>query len=200
LRYDSNYLNGYDIYKNIDVFTIQYPFGEYASSASGLILNIYDFQFDHNIPTEEGSSGCPIILLNSNINLLQVIGIHKNTDIDKKVNGGTFIGEIINQIKNDENGDNVNFNFNENFNNANININLVKEDNNNNIKNNFNLLNEEKNKNSNNIKNSFCLLNDEEDNNIINNNFISENKVDNNILNNINNNSKLDKEENNIII
>ena len=28
LRYDSNYINGYDIYKNIDVFTIEYPFGE----------------------------------------------------------------------------------------------------------------------------------------------------------------------------
>ena len=73
LRYDSNYINGYDIYKNIDVFTIEYPFGENASSASGLILNIYDFQFDHNIPTEEGSSGCPIILLNSNINYLDVL-------------------------------------------------------------------------------------------------------------------------------
>ena len=31
---------------------------------------------------------------------MTVIGIHKNTD-SKKANGGTFIGEIINEINND---------------------------------------------------------------------------------------------------
>ena len=54
----------------------------------------------HKIPTEKGSSGCPIILLNNNYNLIQVIGIHKNGNYKKGINGGTFIGEIIKEIKN----------------------------------------------------------------------------------------------------
>ena len=103
LRYDFNYLNGYTYYKNIDVFTVQHPLGKDASCASGVIIDTNDYEFTHNIPTEEGSSGCPIILLNNNINLIQVIGIHKYGCLEEKVNGGTFIGEIINNIRYDLN-------------------------------------------------------------------------------------------------
>ena len=50
------------------------------------ILNIMDdYEFKHNIPTDSGSSGCPIILLNNNINLCQVIGIHKEADLSENV-------------------------------------------------------------------------------------------------------------------
>ena len=47
------------------------------------------------------------MLLNSNINLVQVIGIHKEADHYKKVNQGTFIGEIFknNGFKDDNNID-----------------------------------------------------------------------------------------------
>ena len=38
---------------------------------------------------------------------MMVIGIHKNTE-SKNVNGGTFIGEIINEINNDFNSRNNN--------------------------------------------------------------------------------------------
>ena len=94
LNYDLNYLKyGYKIYNNIDVFS-----GNNSKFASGKIFNINDYEFDHNIDTYEGSSGCPIILNNNNINLLQVIGIHKNGDEKNKINGGTFIGELINEI------------------------------------------------------------------------------------------------------
>ena len=55
-----------------------------------------DYEFDHDISTDVGSSGSPIILLN----LMMVIGIHKNKK-NEKVNRGTFIGEIINEINND---------------------------------------------------------------------------------------------------
>ena len=67
-----------------------------------------DYEFEHNIPTDSGSSGCPIILLNNNINLCQVIGIHKEADLRKNVNCGTFIGEIfnINAINNNNYNDN----------------------------------------------------------------------------------------------
>ena len=77
LNYDRNYINGYEIYNNVDIFSIQHPLGKSAACASGKIIKINDYEFDHNISTDNGSSGCPIILLNNNINLIQVIGIHK---------------------------------------------------------------------------------------------------------------------------
>ena len=97
LNFDLNYNQyGYNIYNNTFVFSIEHPLGQDAAAASGKIINIYGFQFDHNIATNNGSSGCPIILLP----LMMVIGIHKNSD-NININGGTFIGEIINEIKND---------------------------------------------------------------------------------------------------
>ena len=89
---------GYLIYKNVDVFSIEYPHGQEAESASGKIININGNEFEHNIPTEQGSSGSPIILLNSNKNFIQVIGIHKNANTFKHKNGGSFIGVIIEEI------------------------------------------------------------------------------------------------------
>ena len=99
LYYDLNYKFGYEAYKNESVFSIQYPLGEESACASGQIINIHNYEFDHNISTNNGSSGCPIILLNSNINLIRVIGIHKKANYIKNLNSGTFIGEIF---KNDE--------------------------------------------------------------------------------------------------
>ena len=103
LNYDRNYEDGYLIYKDADIFTIEHPLGKNASCSSGKIIDINEYEFDHNISTEPGSSGCPILLLNDNINLIKVIGIHKNGDKKNKINGGTFIGEIINEIKSDSN-------------------------------------------------------------------------------------------------
>jgi len=100
LDYDSNYKEkGYSIYKNADVFTLSHPFGGDVSCSSGRILSIYNYEFSHDISTDNGSSGCPIILLNNNINLIQVIGIHKCANISRDINRGTFIGEIINEVK-----------------------------------------------------------------------------------------------------
>ena len=43
LNYDLNFMNGgYSIYKNADVFTIEFPGGEDSSCASGKIKDIYD--------------------------------------------------------------------------------------------------------------------------------------------------------------
>jgi len=103
LDYDRNYINGYKIYNNVDVFSIQHPLGKSAACASGKIIKIYEYEFDHNISTDNGSSGCPIILLNDNINLIQVIGIHKESDKLEKINGGTFIGEIFKELNNNYN-------------------------------------------------------------------------------------------------
>ena len=111
LNYDLNYNHlGYNIYNNAFVFSVEHPLGQEASAASGKILNIYDFQFDHNIATNNGSSGCPIILLP----LMLVIGIHKNSD-SNNVNGGTFIGEMINEINNSFNHKNQIIKNNDNY-------------------------------------------------------------------------------------
>ena len=100
LDYDTTYINkGYKIYKNTDIFSIEHPYGDDASCASGTVVEINDYEFEHNVATDNGSSGCPILLLNTNINLVKVIGIHKNADIEKNINCGTFIGEIFKEIK-----------------------------------------------------------------------------------------------------
>ena len=104
LDYDLNYKErGYNIYKKGDVFALEHPSGDIVSSASGKILEVKNYEFAHDIYTENGSSGCPIILLNNNINSILVIGIHKGSDNNQKINYGTFIGEIINEFKNDSN-------------------------------------------------------------------------------------------------
>ena len=98
LDYDRNYINGYDKYQNADIFAIEHPLGKGAACASGTIVKVYNYEFDHNIGTDFGSSGSPILLLNDNINLIKVIGIHKNADREAEINGGTFIGEILKEI------------------------------------------------------------------------------------------------------
>ena len=114
LNYDLNCTKTrYIKYRGVDVFSIEHPYGEDASCSSGTIVNIYEYEFDHNISTDIGSSGCPIILLNNNINLIQVIGIHKEGDKKLHINGGTFIGEIfdkdLNKNLNKENNKNNNY-------------------------------------------------------------------------------------------
>ena len=69
-------------------------------------LAINNFEFEHNILTEKGSAGSPIILFNT----LKVIGIHKHGYLSKNINVGTFIGKIFNEINNDLNKGNNNFN------------------------------------------------------------------------------------------
>ena len=79
---------------------MEHPGGDDASCASGKIKDIYNNnEFEHDISTEVGSSGSPVILLNNNINLIRVIGIHKEGSDrgEIKINYGTFIGEILNK-------------------------------------------------------------------------------------------------------
>ena len=74
LDYDLNYERGYEQYLNNEVFSVGYPSSN-LSAGSGKIIKINDYEFCHNIPPEQGSSGSPIILFNS-----LVIGIHKEAD------------------------------------------------------------------------------------------------------------------------
>ena len=63
LDYDTNYIDrGYIIYENVDTFSNEHPLGDDAECASGRIINKNEYEFEHDIPTVNGSSGCPIIL------------------------------------------------------------------------------------------------------------------------------------------
>ena len=83
--YDSDYIkqffhinpqtliNDIGIFKNEDIFILQYPLGKNISFAGGKIISIYGGnQFLHNCSTLEGSSGSPIILRSDS----SVIGLH----------------------------------------------------------------------------------------------------------------------------
>ena len=95
LTFDLNFSQGYTDYKYEEALAIGYPKGEKLASGNGTIGEIInDYEFFHNIPTDHGSSGSPIILCNN----LKVIGIHKESDNKKKLNVGTFIGEAIKEI------------------------------------------------------------------------------------------------------
>ena len=91
LNYDPNYKNGYDAYKNKEIFSIQYPFGNNANYVSGKIENINIFQFYYNMEIDDELCGCPIIISKNS-----VIGIHKGKSPSNNLNCGTFIGEIFN--------------------------------------------------------------------------------------------------------
>jgi len=91
LDYDLNYVQGYKQYINKDIFTLQYA-KDQIDVASGKITDILNnYEFKHNLDTDFGSSGSPIILHNA----LKVIGIHKSSDRMEAINFGSFIGEIF---------------------------------------------------------------------------------------------------------
>ena len=92
LYYDLNYINGYEQYENMDVFILEYPKDEIEVASGKIIEILNDYEFKHNIDTEKGSSGSPIIIPNT----LKVIGIHKQGDKrDFKINYASFIGRIF---------------------------------------------------------------------------------------------------------
>ena len=94
LDYDLNYINGCDQYKDLEVYALGYPKGLDSIAESGVIKKIDNFEFYHDINTEGGSSGSPIILFNIN----KVVGIHKQADMIKQLNVGTFINIIFEKI------------------------------------------------------------------------------------------------------
>ena len=59
-----------EIKEKDDVFSIEYPLGKRAASSSGKIIKINNYEFNHNISTDLGSSGSPILLFNDNFNLI----------------------------------------------------------------------------------------------------------------------------------
>ena len=55
LDYDLNCIKKrYSRYKNADIFSIEHPYGDDVSCASGKFINVFEDEFGHNIPTDNG--------------------------------------------------------------------------------------------------------------------------------------------------
>ena len=61
LNYNLNYIRGYNQYLKIKIINLGYPKSFDLAAGSGIITEINKYEFYHNSPTEEGSSGSPII-------------------------------------------------------------------------------------------------------------------------------------------
>ena len=85
-----------ELYKNKEIFILQYPKGNELSFSSGIILEIKDNKIIHNSSTYKGSSGSPIILRNSHNS---IIGLHYGSGENNIFNLSTNIISIFNHIK-----------------------------------------------------------------------------------------------------
>ena len=86
-------------YANKPIYILHYPKGFFSSFSDGIIGGVENNNtFRHYCPTNPGSSGAPIL----NLDTLKVIGIHLGTVEKKKYNVGFIIKEPIN-IFNKEN-------------------------------------------------------------------------------------------------
>lgn len=74
------------------------------SVSFGVIMSQNKNDIYYNASTDSGSSGSPILLLNN----LQIIGIHKQRQTTVNLNGGTFIKDILESIREMKNLNNIN--------------------------------------------------------------------------------------------
>ena len=94
-------------YNNKSIYTLHYPKGTLANVSYGLSNAIIKDNINHFCSTEKGSSGAPILLLDS----FRVIGIHKGAARNRSLNFnfGTFIKSAIKLFnKRDDNINNIN--------------------------------------------------------------------------------------------
>ena len=87
-------------YNNKSIYVLHYPKGTSVNVSYGLSHRINEYNINHLCSTEVGSSGSPILLLDT----FRVIGIHKGTprNSNSKFNLGTLIKFAI-QLFNKEN-------------------------------------------------------------------------------------------------
>ena len=131
--------NSIEIYKDRDIFILQYLKGNEISFSDGIVLGIKDNKIIHNCSTNKGSSGSPII---SRYSDNSIIGLHYGSD--NKINLSTNINSIINDIIQNIHNNHI-------YNKKNIYINSLKNKSPNNNKDNF----YNNNNNINNLDNTF---------------------------------------------
>jgi len=99
-----------NLYNNKSIYILHYPKGNIVNVSYGLSSKIIDYNLNHFCSTEEGSSGGPILSLDS----FKVIGIHKGSPKNKILNFniGTFIKSVIQKFNKKNNNTNYNYNIN----------------------------------------------------------------------------------------
>ncbi len=95
---DLEYINGYEKYKNKEIYIPQYLGNEELNYSKGKIKEINKYEFSYSSNTNKGASGSPIFIEGRK----KVIGIHKQDAKDNGDNYGIFIGPII-ELLNKEN-------------------------------------------------------------------------------------------------
>ncbi len=95
-KIDGYIMNNYSKsnYLKQEICIVQHPNGGELSFDKGEIKSINDYEIEHSVSTDYGSSGSPILLLYN----LKIIGIHKARY--KKYNRGTFMKNILDDINN----------------------------------------------------------------------------------------------------
>ena len=101
------------LFKTNTIYVLHYPNGKKASVSYGLVNIIKQKEILHTCSTENGSSGSPILNLETN----KVIGIHKEGMKNPKFNynKATFLKYPLNDIINDNSNNNNNTNISPNY-------------------------------------------------------------------------------------
>lgn len=82
-------------YRNESVYMIYYEYKSDSVYSSGIIKNINKENIEYSCQSQIGSSGCPIL----NLNTYKVIGIHKEGLEREKYNKGLLLKEPIKKFK-----------------------------------------------------------------------------------------------------
>ena len=107
LKYDKDCTENKRLsYLNIEMFIFHHPNGEKLQCNKGKILEIGNpkiYEFRHNLYTQKGSSGSPILFYKKSHKRPypkpRVIGVHTSCDSETKTNIGTFIYSLTDIIK-----------------------------------------------------------------------------------------------------
>ena len=89
------YMYNFDKLINQEIAILHYPKGILSYSYGIITAKTNTYEFSHSASTEEGSSGAPIFLKNSD----KVIGIHTGSNLAKTINYGNFIGPIFDYLR-----------------------------------------------------------------------------------------------------
>ena len=99
------------IYEDKSIYIPQYLNGKIAVVSYGLLTGLQGFSIRHTCSTESGSSGSPIL----NLETFKVIGIHKEGSLAYDYNLGTLlkypINDFLEQNKKKEINNNLNYNL-----------------------------------------------------------------------------------------
>jgi len=78
-------------YEDKSIYILHYPKGMFSSFSDGVVGKIENNIIYHRVATEHGSSGAPIL----NLDTLKVIGIHQAYDKEENYNEGKILKESI---------------------------------------------------------------------------------------------------------